>query len=225
MKMQPVTTALQVAHRRAALHPAGRAACRDRPGAVGDQAQHGEGQAQHQDLLRDRRAVPVHELGQEREEEQRRLRVGDIDQDALAEDPVEPRLARRRRSHTRRAIGQRAHAQVDQVGGADQAYGAERERRGHQDRRQPERGGGDVHQRAAVHAQRGHQPRAAPVLDALRHDVEHRRPRDQEQHQRGGDEGQPGGEIGHGASLSARECPVCSGIPDYSVRCPSYAVI
>src|SRR6185436_10021294 len=70
---------------RAAAQPAGGGAGAQRVGAVGDGAQQDEEQAEREDLRL--RAAPreVDELRQEREEEQRRLGIQDIDDDAVDE--------------------------------------------------------------------------------------------------------------------------------------------
>src|SRR5690606_15480461 len=60
-------------------------ACRDRVAAVRDQAQQREKQAEKSDLHGDVTAAHLHELRQEGEEENRRLRVEKIDDEAIPE--------------------------------------------------------------------------------------------------------------------------------------------
>jgi hypothetical protein len=77
-------------------------------------ADHGEGRedrAQDQDLRRDRAAGGVHELGQEREEEDRDLRVEQLDEHA---PEGEPRARRSRGFRLLLTAEQAARAEVDQ---------------------------------------------------------------------------------------------------------------
>ena len=70
---------------------------------------------------------------------------------------------------------ERPDAEKDQVGGARVLDDVERDRRGHDQRGQADRGGGDVDERAEVDAEHRHEPRRPALLDAAGDDVEHRR--------------------------------------------------
>src|SRR2546428_5286796 len=80
---------------RTAAHPVAERARDERPRAVAHEAEAGEEQAEQQDLQPGGAARGVDELGQEREEEERRLRVQHVDDDSLpGEAPMRPRPRR-----------------------------------------------------------------------------------------------------------------------------------
>ena len=128
---------------------------------VGEQRVHrvrGEGDrreqhAQERDLRRDRAAARVDELRQEGEEEQRRLRVEHVDDHSLC---VEPAVRRRRDLHlgVLLAAQDAPDADHDQVRGTDELDDGERGRRRGDQRREPDRRGGDVDEPSARDAER-----------------------------------------------------------------------
>src|SRR4029078_9452125 len=67
-----------------ALRQAAGCACQQRPRAVGAEAEHGEDHSKQCDLHRDVPATQLDELRQEREEEQRRLRIEQVHDEAIA---------------------------------------------------------------------------------------------------------------------------------------------
>ena len=99
---------------------------------------------------------------------------------------------------SRVARQQPSDPQIDQVRRAGVPDEAERDRRRDDQRGKAHRGRGDVDERAEVHARHGDDPGEPPVLGALRDDVEHRRPRDEQQRERSGREEREGVRIGHG---------------------------
>src|SRR5262245_49048294 len=64
----------------------------ERPRPVGAGPEEHEDGTEHQHLRNDRPVRGVHELGKEGEEEERRLRIEDVHDDALEEDPTEAPL-------------------------------------------------------------------------------------------------------------------------------------
>jgi hypothetical protein len=105
--------------------------------------------------------------------------------------PVEaPEVARRARPRLLLSLpaGEAADADDDQVRGAEVLDHVERDGGRGQERREPDRRGGDVDERPGRDPGYGCNPRAAAVRDALRDDIEHRRPGHHEQKQRGADE-------------------------------------
>src|SRR5690606_8995940 len=170
--------------------PAARGAGRQRIAGVAREPQHGEHQAQENDLHGHMAAADVDELRQERQEEQRGLGVEQVDDETVAEQPGIAALAGRQ---VRRADGSGAGAdllqsQPDQVGRAGVLDDAEGQRRRGQQGRQPQRRGHHVHQGGRVDAQVGHQPGLAALFHRLRDDEQHRRTGNDEQHQGGADE-------------------------------------
>ena len=92
--------------------------------------------------------VRVDELGQEREEEQRRLRVEDVDDDALGEVAAPtPRGSLRIAVVRIGAAEQRPDPDHDQVQRPQRLHDSERGRRRHEDRREPEGREREVHER------------------------------------------------------------------------------
>ena len=144
-----------------------------------------------------RRPRRIHELRQEGEED-RGLRVQEVDHEAVAEDASQP-LGRGAGVGIRLAGHERADADPDQIGRAQIFHHREGERRGDDQRRQPDRRRGDMHDRAEMDAEHRCQARRAALLHRARDDVEHGRPEGQ-QHHRGNDEHPPQGRIGHGGS-------------------------
>ena len=123
-----------------------------------------------------RAALGVDELRQECEEEERRLRVEDVDDGASHERPAE-RLAPRLDLRRGVALEQLPDAEVDEVRSAGVLHDAERRRRRDDQGRQTD----GRRERCERASRRGCRPptraRTAALLGALRDDVEHRRPR------------------------------------------------
>jgi hypothetical protein len=134
----------------------------------------------------------IDELGQDGEEEDGGLGVGDADHEAVGKDAAGP--GRRRRS--REGVGQRApvadrlHAEEDQVGGADQLPHGEQLDRALDQGADPERDGDDLEITAGGVAG-DRQEGAAPADDQRAADREQdARARHGDQHQRGQREGE-----------------------------------
>ena len=126
------------------------------------------------------------ELRQEGEEEQRRLRVEDVDDDALGEVPAA--AARRPLGIRVGLVGapeQRADPDHDQVQRAEQLDDGERRRRRDENRRQPERREREMEERADVDPEHRRETGAAALVDAARDDVEHGRAGHGEDRERG----------------------------------------
>ena len=149
--------------------------------AVAHEPEEDEHEAEHDDLQRDRAPPDVDELRQEGEEEERRLRVEDVDDDRLPEDPAERARVGAGRRAVAAPVEQPARTEIDQVRRARELHGLERARRGDEQRREADGGGGHVDEAADVQAERRDEPGAPPARDALRDDVEHGRARDHEQ--------------------------------------------
>ena len=133
-------------------------------------------------LRPDAAAIGSDELGQECEEEERRLRIEDV-HDRAAHDCPPQRFRLALDPSLRIAIRELPDAEIDQVRGACVLDGAEGQRRGDDQGRQSRRGRGDVHERAEMDAGDRRQPDAASLLGALEDDEEDGRPRDQQQRQ------------------------------------------
>jgi tRNA-2-methylthio-N6-dimethylallyladenosine synthase len=174
----------------------------ERPGservhAVADDAEHDKRESQNEHL-RPHGPIRVDELRQEREEEERRLRVQNVHDRALREQRAQPLLPRRPNLIRRRSLEQSAHPEVDEIRGAHVFDDAERDRRRDDDRGDPDRRRCDVHGRADVDSCDGHDSCDPPVLRALGDDVEHGWARDHEQRD-GCERKEPKGvRIGHG---------------------------
>ena len=133
------------------------------------------------------------ELRQEREEEERRLRIEDVDDDALGE--VTAAAARRPLRVGVLRVGaaeQRPDPDHDQVQRAEHLDDRERRRRRDEDRRQPDDRKRQVHQRADVDPEHRGEPGRPALVDAARDDVDDRRAghgQDRERRQREHGEG------------------------------------
>ena len=176
-----------------------RAAGDQRPAAVEHEGNEDEADAEHAGLERDRSARGVDELRQECEEEQRRLGVEHVHDDAVPEDPPVPRVGRRASGllATAVALEQGANAEIDEVRGAGVADDVERGGRGGEHGREAHRRGRDVHESAHLDAGRRHQPGHMPVAHAARDDVDHRRTGDQHQQRTGRGEDEERVRLGH----------------------------
>ena len=120
----------------------------------------------------------MNELRQEREEEERRLRIEDVDHDALGEVPAA--AARRPLRVGVLRVGtseQRPDPDHDQVQRPEHLDDGERRGGRDEDRGQPDDGERQVHERADVNPEHGGEPRRPPLVDAAGDDVDDRRPR------------------------------------------------
>jgi hypothetical protein len=146
--------------------------------------------AEHQDLRPGRATGGIDELGEEGEEEERDLGVEYVHEHGL---PVGAREAGRAGFVSVRgwsvAARERAEAEVEEVGGAEVADGVERELRGGEQRREPDRGGADVDEAAGFDPERGEDGSLPSLLDAAGDDVDDVRPGDDDQDERGEREG------------------------------------
>ena len=95
-------------------------------------------------------------------------------------------------------LEQLADAEEDEISRARVLDDAERDRRRHDQRRQPGRRRGDVNERADVDSRHRGKPGRAALLGALSDDVEHRGPGDEEQRDRRNRDELDGGEAGRG---------------------------
>ena len=123
------------------------------------------------------------ELRQEREEEQRGLRVEHVDDDPpheCAPQGVAPQLD----FLFLLALEQLADPEIDEVGGAGVLDDAERERGGHDQRGEARCRGRHMDERAEVDSGNGSEPDPASLFAALDDDVEDSRARDRQQRQR-----------------------------------------
>src|SRR5437660_8637377 len=143
---------------------------------VGDEAEADERESEHERLRPDAAAIRCDELGQEGEEEERRLGIEDVDDRAARERPPE-RLTLSLDWRLRISPEQLADAEVDEVRGPRVLHDAERHRRGNDHGGQPGGCCGDVNERAEMDPGDRGQPDAATLLGALDDDVEDGRPR------------------------------------------------
>ena len=163
-----------------------------------------EDRPEDEHLRRDRSAGRVDELRQEGEKEQRDLGVQQLHDDRLPVGAGErDRLWRARPASPCRCCSRALSAEEDQIGGAQVAQRVERGRRGGDQRREPRGGGRDVDQRARQQPQRRREARPAPLAHAPRRDVDHVRPRNRDQRQRGQGEQRERGRRGHRPSVPA----------------------
>ena len=140
---------------------------------VAGRRQGDEEETQNRYLKRDGAGVRIHELRQEREEEERRLRVEHVDDDPLAEEP--PEGARDARLPPLQPLARKepSRTQVDEIGGTRVLHDREGQRRLDDERREPERRRHDVNQGSDLDSEHGDEARHTPLLDAPRDDVEH----------------------------------------------------
>ena len=121
----------------------------------------------------------IDELRQEGQEEERRLRVQDVDDDSV---PVQPPMIDDRDNlddALPRCEAPQPHH--DQVGRAHVLHDRERRRRRDDQARDAGSCGSDVDERAGVQAEHRREAGALPAADALRDDVEHCGPGNHEQ--------------------------------------------
>jgi molybdopterin-binding protein len=95
------------------------------------------------------------------------------------------------------AGAQGADAEPEQVRGAGVAHDVERDRRRREQRRQAERSGGDVHERARLDPQGRGDARPPALAHAPGDQVHEVRPRDRDEGERGGGEHEDRRELGH----------------------------
>ena len=172
-----------------------------RPDAVADEREHDEHEPEDHELHRHVAGRDVHELRQEGEEEERRLRVQHVDDDPLAVDPpqaalaqLDPRLV---------ALEQPPDPEHDQVHRARVLHDREGRRRREHERGEPDRGREDVDEPAGRDAERRDEAGAATAVDALSDDVEHGGAGNDDQRHRGGREEQQGRGLRHGLTIPA----------------------
>ena len=137
---------------RAGAQSGARPAAERRHDEVGRRVERHAERAQRQELQRDGAALGLGELRQEGQEEERGLRVEQLGHDALAEGAAA--VGARRLGVRPAQAEQRADAQEDEVAGARVADDLEGGGRGHEQRREPERGADDVAQPAQAGPQR-----------------------------------------------------------------------
>ena len=159
-----------------------------------DEAEEHERHPQDEDLQPDRARVGVDELRQEGEEEERRLRVQDLDGCAAREPAARSTSSACGSSPTRPSS---VRIPRTRAGGAGVLDGVVGPRRRDEQRREPDRGRSDVHERSEVHAEGRDQPCPPAALDALRDDVEHGWAGHGEQRECGNDEQAVQRGIGH----------------------------
>ena len=151
--------------------------------------------------------VGVDELRQERKEEERGLRIQDVDDDALCECAAKVPLASQR-GPARACREERPEPEPDEVGGTGDLDGGERDRRGDDERGEPERRRADVDERPDVDPEHGREPRTPALLDRPRDDVEHRRPGHEQKRERGDREDREPARVGnHGFSSHTMRSP------------------
>lgn len=164
-----------------------------------DDRHHDHQHAEHEQLQRHGTVVRTNELWQERHEEDRRLRIQQIDQYAL---PIRlpgrcarSGIERQRGSAARRT--QRLKTEIEQIGGTDVLHHGESERRGGEDRRDTQRRECHMHQRPAAHAACRHDADATTATQGSRQHIEQVWPWRQIQRQRRRKEHQPEDGITH----------------------------
>src|SRR6185503_18413263 len=119
----------------APLEPAAGGAGQDGVEAVADDAEGHEDQSEAEDLESQLAPGRIRELREERQEEERRLRVQDVDHDALREEPPEA-PGRCRAGRGRRAGGEEPpDPQIDEVERPEVLDDVEREGGGDEERR------------------------------------------------------------------------------------------
>src|SRR5215217_1936213 len=150
--------------------------------AVRAQGENDESSAEKQDLHPGCAARRVHELGQESEEEQRGLRVEGVDDHALREYARE-RLTFDGHIVLLVAAEYPLQSEPDEVSRAQPLHDREGDGGGGEDRREPKRGEGDVHQGTSLYAEHRDEAGGPPPFHATRYDVEDRRSRHDQQHQ------------------------------------------
>jgi hypothetical protein len=120
----------------------------------------------------------IDELREEGQEEERRFGIEEIDQDALAENVAEIRLADGGFEYAGIAATQNADAQENQIGRADVFYELEGQCRGRQQSGKAECSGGYVKERAGGDTHGGDQACGTAVTDAAANDVQNGGTRD-----------------------------------------------
>ena len=174
----------------------------ERVQADGDEPQNGE-------LKGDVSRAGVHELRDESQEEERRLRIQGLDQHAVAKSPSNPRRRRRNEPGSRRqgiAPGgeDRAHAEPEQVQRAEDFQRCEQLRT-----RQDQGGDADAARKHVNHAAQARTDARGDALGTAAGEtssghVEDARPRRDGEQQGGGEEQSKLTEIGHGTSGTPR---------------------
>src|SRR6266851_1921595 len=175
--------------------------------AVRDHAQPDEEQPKAQDLGADVAARRHDELRQEGEEEQRRLGVEHVDDDAVQKGAAKVTPLGAPGGDARRPVEQPTHAEKDEIGRPEILDHAERHGGGGEQRGEPRRRRGHVHEGARVDPEHGHERGPAALIDAPSHDVEHGGARRDQQHERRGDEEAEAGKIGQGDQGLAASAP------------------
>ena len=137
--------------------------------------------------------VRVDELRQECKEEERRLRIQDVDDDALRERATEVLLASEGEVRLGAAREQGPQPERDEVDRTCDLDGSECDGRGDDQRGQAERRRRDVDERPHVDSHHRREPRSAPLVDRPGDDVDDRRPGDEQKRERGDDEETDGG--------------------------------
>src|SRR5262249_40489107 len=153
-------------------------------------------------------AIRVNELRQEGEEEEGRLGIEDVDDDAL---PVDLRKWSAQSALCGLAVVAREDspdADRDQVRRSDGLDDGEPLGRRRDQRREADGGRGDVDETARRDAQRRDEPSSPALVDALRDDVRDRRARDDRERDGGKQEDRDGGRRRHHgtARYSRRYC-------------------
>ena len=143
-----------------------------------------EEQPEKRDLDGGMRRVRIDELREEREEEERGLRIEHVDHDPLREGTAQVPLAAESHVGLRALREQRPEPETDQIDGASGLDRGERHGRRENERRETERRRTHMDERADVDAEHRDEPCPAPVVHRARNDVEDGRPGHDQQSQR-----------------------------------------
>lgn len=163
------------------------------------------------------RGVPIYELRQEGEEEERRLRVQHVHDDPLLERSTEITLAAEGDLALRAPREERPEAKPDEVHGARELDRGERNRRRHDERGETGGRGRDVHEGADVDAEHRGEPNTPALVDRAGDDVEDGRARDEEQRERSDREQAEAGAV-RDQRLSSQTCRKPCSVRNESTR-------
>src|SRR5215210_3125932 len=187
--------------------PASGRAAEQRVGAVGTQPDGDERGAEHDYLRPGRTPRRIYELGQERQEEQRGLRVEHVHDHALQEDAREVVRLDGCGDLLLISGAESLQAEPDQVRRAQPLHRAEGGRGGRQQHREPDSGESDVHEAAYAHAEDGGEAGRTSLVDAAGDDVDYRGTWHEQQRKRGGYEESERGRVWHRLSPTWPQAP------------------
>ena len=165
------------------------------PGGVADERDRDEDRPEHRHLHLGGRSAALDEVRQDRGEEHDDLRVGDSDDESVAQQFGRTQRPRRAAEHDTGggpSLADHPDAEIHEVGGADEFHRVVHRRRPLDDR--PE---ADRHQQrlcigATCVSEHGEHGGPAAVGDGAAHDEQHTRPRDDDDRERAGGECQEG---------------------------------